>query len=253
MNQTAAGALLAVRSVSKRYAETIALQDVSIDFGRSSIHTVLGENGSGKSTLVKLLSGITSWDSGEILLEGKRLEGGGPGNFLALGFATVFQEVLVAPDRDVIDNVLLGIDGMFRFHIPRGERAARVAAVMRRIARTRISLTELVGNLPLAQRQLIVIARALVREPRVLILDEATAALDHADRDAVFAEVEERARAGCLVLFISHRMHEVLRLSERISVLRSGRLVATLARGEATADDLLALMAPAKLVEPADG
>jgi ribose transport system ATP-binding protein len=102
--------------------------------------------------------------------------------------------------------------------------------------------------LPLALQQLIVIARALVRHPKILILDEATAALDLADREAVFAHMQALARGGCLILFISHRMDEVMRLSDRLTVLRGGRLVRTLERGEAGPDDLLALMAPEKRV-----
>src|SRR5690606_11305154 len=103
--------MLEVRGVSKRYGETIALSDAHIAFRAGTIHAVLGENGSGKSTLVKLLSGVVEPDEGSILVEGKPFSGRNPAAFQAAGFATVFQEVLIAPERSVTDNILLGLDG----------------------------------------------------------------------------------------------------------------------------------------------
>src|SRR4051794_30690712 len=177
--------MLEITNISKRYGETIALADASIAFRPGTIHTILGENGSGKSTMVKLLSGIVQPDSGTILLEGKPFSGANPSAFQARGFATVFQEVLVAPDRSVTDNILLGLDGLLRRTVPRSARRDRAAAALKRFAITDVPLDTAAGLLPLATQQLVVLARAIVRSPRILILDEVTAALDFADRESV--------------------------------------------------------------------
>jgi ribose transport system ATP-binding protein len=236
--------MLEIRDLSKRYGETVALDGANVAFAPGSIHTILGENGSGKSTLVKLLSGIVIPDRGSIRFEGRPIVGRDPADFRAAGFATVFQEVLIAPDRSVADNILLGYDGLFRRRVPRGDRRALAASVLGEFAVTRVPLDAPAGEVPLAAQQLIVLARALTRRPRVLILDEVTAALDFADREAVFALMRRLAREGCLILFITHRMDEVTGLSDRVTVLRSGQVVKTLEKDQLVPDELLALMAP---------
>lgn len=236
--------MLEIANLSKRYGETTALDDASVSFSAGTVHTIMGENGSGKSTLVKLLSGVVMPDRGRITVDGMPFGGRHPSAFQARGFATVFQEVLVAPDRSVTDNILLGYDGPFSRRMPRGSRRHAVTDILSRCARTVIDLDVEAGSLPLATQQLVVLARALIRRPRILILDEATAALDFNDREIVFTLIESLARQGCLVLFISHRMDEVMRLSHRITILRGGRVVETLDRADASAERLLASMAP---------
>lgn len=236
--------MLEISDVAKRYGETVALSNASIAFRAGTIHTILGENGSGKSTLVKLLSGVVQPDAGTIEVDGKAFTGRNPAAFQAAGFATVFQEVLVAPDRSVADNILLGMDGLLTRRIPRDRRSEMAAEVLQRFAVTSVPLDELAGNLPLAAQQLVVLARAVVRKPKILILDEVTAALDFADRESVFRLMRELAESGVLILFITHRMDEVMSLSDRITILRGGQVVRTEEKGQSTAEGLLRAMAP---------
>ena len=243
--------LLEVRALSKRYGETVALDRADITFSAGMVHAVLGENGSGKSTLVKLLSGIVAPSAGSILIEGLPVTRFLPRALQQRGIGTVFQEVLIAPERSVADNILLGIDGLFRRHVPRKVRRPMAAGLLAEVTRTAIDVALPAGTLPLAQRQLVVLARALARRPRVLILDEVTAALDYADRELVFAFMRRFTAAGGSIIFITHRIDEVTDLSHRITVLRSGRVVRTLAQAEPDAARLLDLMAPARL-EAAD-
>lgn len=243
--------MLEIAHLSKRYGETIALDDASVAFRAGTIHTIMGENGSGKSTLVKLLSGIVSPDRGEIRVDGASFSGRNPATFQAKGFATVFQEVLIAPERSVTDNVLLGRDGIVSRKVPRAERRETARAALALCTPLAVDLDIEAGYLPLATQQLVVLARALVRKPRILILDEVTAALDFTDRETVFSLMERLASEGCLILFISHRMDEVMRLSSRITILRSGKVVETLDRADATPELLLARMAPEIVAERA--
>jgi ribose transport system ATP-binding protein len=249
---SARAALLDAAGLTKRYGETVALLDADIAFAAGTVHAVLGENGSGKSTLVKILAGIVAPTSGHVAVDAVPVTRFSPVAAQRLGIGTVFQEVLIAPDRSVADNVLLGIDGLFRRRIPRARRPALAASLLAQVTQSPIDVSAPAGELSLAQRQLVVLARALAKQPRALILDEVTAALDYADRDAVFAFMRRFTAGGGLILFITHRIDEVVALADRITVLRSGRVVRSVSRGEVSVDGLLALMAPATLDSIAD-
>lgn len=237
------GVELTISHLTKRYGETLALSDASVRF-RPGIHTILGENGSGKSTMLKILSGVVSQSQGTVALGDRVISPRTPRDMHDLGLSTVFQEVLIAPRRTVVENIFLGYDGPLKRRIAKSARVPLARALLAEISRFPIPLSAPAGELPLASQQLIVLARALVRLPSILLLDEATAALDYADRDLVFSTIEDYAAAGNIVIFISHRLEEVRRLSDRVTVLRSGRIVETLERDGITAEKLLKLMAP---------
>lgn len=245
--------MLAVEDLSRSYGETVALDGATVSFAPGTIYAILGENGSGKSTLVKLLSGVVPPTRGAIRVDGSEVKEFSPAIFQSLGLATVFQEVLVAPDRTALDNIFLGGDGLLRRGVPRSQRARIASETLASIATSQFDLEAAAGRLPLAAQQLVVLARALVRRPRILVLDEVTAALDFADREFVFQTMERFARVGGLILFISHRMDEVQRLADRVTILRNGRVVDTLDRASVSPAEMLRLMAPAAAEEMAHG
>jgi ABC-type sugar transport system ATPase subunit len=238
----AAEVVLEVTTLAKSFGATQALRDCSIDLRRGEVHAIMGENGSGKSTLVKILSGVHRPDSGSITIAGESLPHlSSPRAADGAGIATVFQEILAAGQQPVLENIWLGSDGLFRRRIPKETRVTRAREVLGElIDLPRLNVTA--DSLPLSDRQATCIARALVRNPKVLILDEATSALDVATRERLFRVLERLRGQGVAILFISHRMDEVEEIADRVTVLRSGRSVATLHRGEATPRELVALM-----------
>ena len=228
-----------LRGVSKRFAATQALDDVSLDLVAGEVHALVGENGAGKSTLVKILAGVHQPDTGTILLDGVETPIHGPAAARALGIAVVHQEPRLFPDLTVAENV-------FMAHAPRGALRSIDWGAMRRSSRAifdqlgvKIDSSALVRGLSMADQQLIEIAKALSFDARVLILDEPTASLSAHEVERLFAIVRQTRDRGVAVLFVSHRLEEVFDLCDRATVFRDGRHVITAPTSELTTGDLV--------------
>jgi ABC-type sugar transport system ATPase subunit len=235
--------LVRVAHLAKAFGATQALQGAAFDLRQGEVHALVGENGSGKSTLVKILSGVHAPDAGTIELDGVEIPAPRtPRAAQDLGIITVFQEVLVAEARSVLDNVWLGVDGLLRNRVPVKEKRTRASAALEELLDRPLGLDTPVEELSLSDRQACIIVRALMRAPRILILDEATSALDVATRDRLFRTVGRLSRSGVGVVFITHRMDEISEIGDRITVMRNGETVATLARGGWTPRELVRLM-----------
>ncbi|MCU1405307.1 MAG: sugar transporter ATP-binding protein [Glaciihabitans sp.] len=239
---TSGSDLLELRGIRRTFGSTVALNDVSLVVRAGTIHTVLGENGSGKSTLVKILSGVLEPNSGTVAVAGKMLTRGTPRKARTLGIATVFQEVLVAPNRSVVENVMLGQDSWHSWRVRGQARDDLAISALTELSSHRFDPRAEVGDLTLVQQHQVTIARALVLKPDVLVLDESTAALDIEERDRLFVAVRRRVEEGMAVVFISHRMDEVLSLSDDVTVLRSGSRIETLRKDELSERRLLSLL-----------
>lgn len=238
-----ASLLLKATGLAKTYGETRALKYGDLAVRPGSVHAIIGENGSGKSTLVKLLTGVVHPDAGEITLEGKSLRLASPRDARGAGIATTFQEVLVLEELSVLDNLWLGQDGLFRFQVTRERKRSKAGSLLAELIGDAVpDLDAKLSGIDLGTRQAIVIARSLLLKPRLLILDEATAALDIAVRDRLFAALRRRVAQGLSVLFITHKMDEIAALADEVTVLRSGETVAHLPIGAASPARMLELM-----------
>jgi ABC-type sugar transport system ATPase subunit len=234
--------LVRVERAAKAFGPTRALRDCSFELRAGEVHALVGENGSGKSTLVKILSGVHVPDSGRVEVAGAEVQLRSPKAAQDRGIATVFQEVLVARDCSVLDNVWLGADATWRAKIPGREKRRLAKAALEELLGRPVDLGAVVDELSLSDRQACCIVRALLRKPRVLILDEATSALDVATRDRLFALVGRLVADGVGVVFITHRMDEIEQIGDRITVMRSGETVASLDRRASTTQQLVRLM-----------
>jgi ABC-type sugar transport system ATPase subunit len=231
---------LRMSGVSKRFPGTLALDGVDLEVHGGTIHGLLGENGAGKSTLLKILAGDHAPSSGTIELDGRSAEIAGPARANELGIGLVYQELSLLPNLSVAHNIGLGDEPMRGLAIDEPALRARAVAALERIGVRSIRPERLVGSLSLAERQLVEIAKVLtLRRPRVLIFDEPTAALNHHDVERLFAIMRALRDEGVALIFVSHRYREVLEICDAMTVLRNGRLVGTVGRGEATLERLV--------------
>ena len=234
---------LDIQDLSRSFGETKALRSATLRVAPGEIHSLAGENGSGKSTLIKILSGVLRPDSGTLTWEGDvKRHLASPSGAQAMGISTVFQETLFAPEMTVRDNIFLGTDRLFRYGRRKGAELDTARQAMSDLGLDGLDLDRPMWMLSLAERQLVTIVRAIVRPWRLLILDESTSALDAQQRDRLFDYLRLARSQGKSVLFTSHRMDEVLGLADRITVLRQGTTVATMAVGEASRRGILGHM-----------
>jgi len=234
------GAVLSLTGVTKSYPGVQALTGIDLRLAPASVHALLGENGAGKSTLIRILSGAERPDHGTLRLGGSPYSPGSPLDALRAGVSTLYQERNLFPDRSVAQNILAG-DEPTRAGLLLDLRAMRAVAadLLGRLGATHIDSRARAGNLSVADRQLVDIARALHRRSKVLIMDEPTAALTSREVDALFGVVSGLPALGVSVLFVSHRMEEIFRIADAVTVLRDGRRVLSEAASALSGDDLV--------------
>ncbi len=223
---TAAPPQLSLRGLGRRFPGVVALDDVSLDLAAGEVHGLVGQNGAGKSTLINILSGMLTPDAGTIRIGGAPVTIRDPHHAIALGIATVYQELSLLPNLTVAENLALGREPRRGGLFDRRVMTATATEALRRLG-LGVAPDVLVSNLSLAERQMVEIAKALASNPRILILDEPTAPLGQRESAQLFAAIGRMKAQGVALLYVSHRFAEVLDLCDRVTVLRNGRNVIT--------------------------
>ncbi|SDK90974.1 monosaccharide ABC transporter ATP-binding protein, CUT2 family [Glycomyces sambucus] len=235
--------LLALEGIAKGFPGVQALSGVHLELRAGEVHAVVGENGAGKSTLMKLLAGIHQKDAGEIRIDGRPVEIDGPRTAQELGISIIHQEFSLMPDLTIAENIYIGREPRTGFGLLVDDRRLnRLAADL--FARLGIELDPRtpVGDLLVAQQQVVEIAKALSFDARILIMDEPTAALTESETANLFRLIRDLRDAGTGVIYISHRLGELKEISDRITVLRDGEYVDTLATADAELPHVISLM-----------
>jgi simple sugar transport system ATP-binding protein len=217
--------VLTLAHITKRFGALVANDDISLDLARGEVLALLGENGAGKSTLVSILFGHYTADAGDITAFGQALPAGDPRAALDAGIGMVHQHFTLADNLSVLDNVMMGSEPLWQPFTRRSAARARLLEVAQRFG-LGVDVDARVGSLSVGERQRVEILKALYRGARILILDEPTAVLTPQESEALFAVLEQMVAQGLSIIFISHKLAEVLRVSHRVLVLRSGKVVA---------------------------
>src|SRR5262245_46194433 len=231
-----------MRGITKRYPGVVANDGIDLEIRPGEIHALLGENGAGKSTLMNILYGLAKPDEGEILLDGNVTTISGPSDAIARGISMVHQHFMLVPVLSVADNILLGEETMANpIFLDRKEAHRRIVELGKRFG-FEIDPDVKVENLSVGWQQRVEILKALYREARILVLDEPTAVLTPQETEEIFAVLKRLAAEGHSIIFISHKLYEVLEIADRITVIRRGKVVGQRLPSETDEDDLATLM-----------
>jgi ribose transport system ATP-binding protein len=237
-----AHSMLSVTAISKSFPGVKSLQDVDFSVGAGEIHALVGENGAGKSTLIKIISGAYVPDQGEIELDGDKVAWTGPREAQGAGIHVIYQELVLFPELTVAENVFINDQPLTRFGIIDYRLMERRADdVLRRLG-AKIDVRRRVKELTVADQQMVEIARALVGSVKVLILDEPTAVISGREVDLLFDRLIALRAAGVAIIYISHRLEEIFRIADRVTVLKDGVRVATRPVTGVNRDQLISLM-----------
>ena len=236
--------LIELKQIKKGFPGVQALDGVSLTVYPGEIHAIIGENGAGKSTLMNILAGELQPDSGEIIFQGRPVRIPHPNVSQQLGISVVYQELALAPNLTVAENISLNtVRTAFGLEfVNRRDFAVKAKAVLSQLGMASLDLRQPVGRLTVAQQQMVEIGKAISTDVKVLILDEPNSALTKEETDHLFAVLRDLRAAGVAIIYISHRLEEVLSLSDRITVLRDGQWVETMSAESATVDRLIARM-----------
>jgi simple sugar transport system ATP-binding protein len=238
-----------LEGIAKRFPGVVANSDVQVQIRSGTVHALVGENGAGKSTLMKILYGVQKPDEGTISVNGQQVSFASPADAIARGIGMVFQHFQLADNLTVLENVVLGAEKEHGI----GDAARQEIQRISRVYGFDLDPDELVETLGVGERQRVEILKVLYRGARIIILDEPTAVLVPQEVAALFANLRELKQQGHTLLFISHKLDEVLEIADDITVLRRGTTVATVRPADVTAGDLAELMVGAELPSPSSG
>jgi inositol transport system ATP-binding protein len=235
--------ILRAENISKSFPGVKALDNVQISIERGKVHAVLGENGAGKSTLMKILIGMLAPDSGEIYYKGERIKFTSVHDAIKTGLSMIHQELLPFPELSVAENIFMGNEpsSIFPGWINQKEMNKSAALLMNKLG-AKVSVTKSMKELSIAEMQMAEIAKAISNKAEIIIMDEPTSALSNREVDILFGIIEELKQQGIAIIYISHKLDEILRISDTITIMRDGKYITTCNKSELDHNQLIALI-----------
>jgi ABC-type sugar transport system ATPase subunit len=236
--------ILQLRQISKTFPGVVALKNVDMDVMSGEVHALLGENGAGKSTLIKILSGYHQPDKGgEMLIAGRPVTFRNPKDAMEASIHTIYQELTLCPHMTVAENIVLDKQGQFKGFLQRKHEYQVIAArALEDLGQSEIDPNWLVKDLSIAQQQVVEIAKAVTSQAKIVLMDEPTSSISQNDVDRLMDIIRGLRANGVAIIYISHRLHEIGSIADRITVLRDGELVGTVDNSDVTEKDLITMM-----------
>jgi ABC-type sugar transport system ATPase subunit len=240
--------LLEFKKISKKFAGTLALNEISFGIKQGEVHCLVGENGAGKSTLIKILTGAYSLDKGEITLEGNKVDISSPQKAKELGIAVVYQDVNVVNQLSIADNIMLGREHRAMGFIDQKKNIAEIIPYLERI-KLSIDPNTLLSDLSTAQKQMVMIAKAIALQAKIIILDEPTAMLSENEVKILFEIIQILKSSGVTIIYISHRLNELFEIGDSVTILKDGVHVSTSNLADMTIDEIVVRMVGRELTK----